>query len=298
MYSKNKILFAGLDNCGKTSFIKTVQHKFPFTSSNPTIGLNRSCLTSTPCLGLEFIAWDLAGQKQYRDQYFFREKLIFLNASTLYYLIDVQEEERFTESLQYLSKILTIYKQNNFFPKIIICLHKLDPEIEHNKQKIGNIKRKLIPNLIQYLKNLTYFIYFTSIHDISNLLRVFSRGIIDCHPKSDMIQSFLQKYLQMTFSASVVLFTKELLLIGESSINDLYLQTCYAATPRFVIAMEKIQTYNLESKKVVMNIAFDKNNPSNSINHPNEGLLFLIPLPISESETFYLKKLQIIRNFF
>lgn len=290
MITKSKILFAGLDNCGKTSIIKSIQQKFPFTSSRPTIGLERKGITRVPCLGMEFIAWDLAGQRRFRENYFERAKMVFLNTTTLFYIIDIQEENRYYESLQYLYDILNVYNQNNGFPKIIICIHKTDPSLLNDIEKFSTLKRKIIPGLAKCLENVNYYLCFTSIYEIPTLLRALTRGIIEDQPKSIMIQSILKKYIQMTFSESAVIFSKDLLIIGEFSNSERNLQVCYSITPRFAIAMEKIEEYHMDSKKIIMDIEIYSHKLPNK-DSLKKALFFLIPLKISKHDIFYLSTL-------
>ncbi len=297
MITKSKILFAGLDNSGKTSIIQTVRHKFPFTSSTPTIGLDRRQLTHLPCLGMEFIAWDLAGQRKFREQYFTRKKLIFLKASVIFYIIDIQEEHRYYESLQYLHDILNVYHQSNEFPKLFICLHKADPSLIENKEDFTTIKRTIIPELSKCLAGIQYYLYFTSIHDSSSILRAVSHGIFNQNPKSELIQSLLQKYIQMTFSSTAVIFSQELLTIGEFSQSNHYLQACYAATPRFVIAMEKLGLYKMNSEKIILEVTLDPPKfQTERKSEKQQALLFLIPLSLSSDQQFYLTTLTVNRQ--
>ena len=71
MVKQKKIIFAGLDNGGKTSIILTLQKKFSFLGNlRPTIGLDRTNLQEMKCLGMDLFAWDFGGQKKFRDSYF------------------------------------------------------------------------------------------------------------------------------------------------------------------------------------------------------------------------------------
>lgn len=291
MQTKNKIIFAGLDNSGKTSIIKSIQKKFSFTTTNPTIGLDRSKLTTIPCLGLEFIAWDLAGQRKFRKQYFEREELIFLNTTTLFYIIDLREKNRYYESLQYLHDILLVFYENQSHPRLVILLHKADPDLLKDKVQFAELKKHIIPKLASCLEEVEYFLYFTSIHDIPSLFRALSKGIIEDHPKAIMIQSILQKYLQMTFSSSAVIFSEDLLIMGEYSRNSKYLQTIYTVTPRIVIAMEKLTDYSLSSNRIILDIRFDDVHHKNHLSTSGSALIFTIPLRITENDVFYLTTL-------
>jgi GTPase SAR1 family protein len=285
-----------LDNSGKTSFIETIRRKFPITSSKPTIGLQREKLTATSCLGMEFIAWDLAGQHQYRRNYFQRERLVFLNATSLFYIIDIQDPERFTETINYLRHILNIFYKFHDEPRIIICLHKSDPMLQVNRQKYQELKKRIIPYLDLVLENFQYHIHFTSIFEISTLYRAISQGIIETHPKADIIQDFLKQYSRMTFSSAVILFSEDMLVIGEQSSHKRYLDICNAAASRFVIAMEKIEQYKIFSNRIIMEMKIDQNYSQFDKDSHQNAILFLSPIKLSNLDKFYLVTLTLNPN--
>ena len=69
MVQKRKIIFAGLDRGGKTSIILSLKKQFSFINSGATLGIERSSITQTKCLGFELTAWDLGGQLKFREDY-------------------------------------------------------------------------------------------------------------------------------------------------------------------------------------------------------------------------------------
>ena len=117
---KKKIIFAGLDNGGKTSIILILQKKFSFMNSKPTQGVNRTSITETKCLGLEFVAWDMGGQAKYREEYIKQRYRMFSAVASMFYVIDIQDSERFEESIEYYRNIMQTYEDLQEFPKIII----------------------------------------------------------------------------------------------------------------------------------------------------------------------------------
>ena len=98
-----KIVFAGLDNAGKTSIILTIDERYSkLRNLKPTIGAETHELN---ILGNTVMRWDLGGQKNLREQYL-REKRHFQHTDLLLFVIDVMDYARFYESLTYLFEII------------------------------------------------------------------------------------------------------------------------------------------------------------------------------------------------
>lgn len=86
--------------------------------------------------GIEIVFWDLAGQSLYRSSYF-KNPQVFSNTSILIYVIDIQDADRFDESLEYFMQILMTIKNFSTPPKIFSLLHKYDPD------KLSELKSRL-----------------------------------------------------------------------------------------------------------------------------------------------------------
>ena len=123
-----KIIFAGLDNSGKTSMILSLENKKSQISSiKPTAGIDRSDLRA---LGFPIILFDLGGQKPFRDQYLKDDKILY-KTDVLFFLVDMMDRNRFADSIEYLEKMLEMLDQDTEKKEktpLIICLHKCDPD--------------------------------------------------------------------------------------------------------------------------------------------------------------------------
>ena len=66
-HRKMKILMAGLDDSGKTSFLLSVDRKYSkLIGLKPTVGAS---IKSIEALGATIFLWDLGGQKRFREKY-------------------------------------------------------------------------------------------------------------------------------------------------------------------------------------------------------------------------------------
>jgi GTPase SAR1 family protein len=133
----HKIIIAGLDSVGKTSIYKKMvegAETQDIENLPPTRGIERR---SQIIMGHQVVFWDLGGQEIYRSQYF-EEPSTFANATLLIYVLDVQDKQRFDQSLDYLLQILMVIKHLPSPPRIFVLMHKFDPD------KIEDLKENFL----------------------------------------------------------------------------------------------------------------------------------------------------------
>jgi len=98
----SKIAFLGLDNAGKTSILIALDRKYNFHEEiealKPTIRVERS---SFKFLMTEIFKHDFGGQEKYRIEYLKNKDKYLSNTDLLYYVVDIQDQARFDESLIY-----------------------------------------------------------------------------------------------------------------------------------------------------------------------------------------------------
>jgi len=130
--SKQKIIVLGLNNAGKTSMLESLKGKAKFgeiTNLPPTKGVD---IQKIEVENFNLTIWDFGGQKFHREDYLKNPEEYFLHIDLIIYVIDIQDSERYDESLEYFEKILELigyFKEN---PYILVLLHKSDPDIRQN----------------------------------------------------------------------------------------------------------------------------------------------------------------------
>jgi small GTP-binding protein len=163
-----KIVIMGLDNSGKTSIVmclKGVKNLSSFAAIGPTRGIEYNKFRT---LGSDFNIWDFGGQSQFREGYFndFNEHI--KGTTKFIYVIDIQDNERYDISLDYLTKIIKILEKRKNRFDFSLFLHKYDTDLEINKKK-NHIEA--IQKLTEQIKHLfppdfPYQIYKTSISTV------------------------------------------------------------------------------------------------------------------------------------
>jgi GTPase SAR1 family protein len=171
-----KILIMGLDNSGKTSIVLSlmgVKNLSSFSLLNPTRGI---MITKFYALGSEYTIWDFGGQQQFREGYFKDFHAHIKGTRKFIYVLDIQDQNRYDISLEYLQKIIVLLKKHYmiFDFDFSIFLHKYDPDSEFNDSKISE---SAILGVIKKIKekipeDFEYQIYKTSIYTVFQKLSI------------------------------------------------------------------------------------------------------------------------------
>jgi hypothetical protein len=209
-HRKMKILFSGLDDSGKTSFLLSVDQKYSkLLGLRPT---QRAKVTSIEALGATIFLWDLAGQLTLRKKYLSKASIYLYEADLLFYFIDVRNRSRFEESIEYLEEIKHVLKKFNQNTPIIYIFSKADPDIINSTKIKDNVKK-----LINYLnKDIQFEIFFTSIFDPFSILRAFSSGIAKLSPNRVLIEHNLHNFCKETKVYLGLLMSSDGLILAES----------------------------------------------------------------------------------
>ncbi|MFW9818178.1 MAG: ADP-ribosylation factor-like protein [Candidatus Thorarchaeota archaeon] len=194
-HRKMKILFAGLDDSGKTSFLLSVDRKYSkLIGLKPTSG---DSIKSIEALGATIFLWDLGGQKRFREKYIDKAEIYLYEADLMFYFIDIKNKARFDESIEFLQNLKDVIKEFNQNTPIVYILSKGDSdilntdEIQNNVEFIENKLREINQN--EHLE-----IYITSIFQIFTILRAFSSGISKLSPNRDLINHNLKNFSLIT----------------------------------------------------------------------------------------------------
>ncbi len=256
MQSKRKIIFAGLDNSGKTSIILSLQEKFSYFNTKPTLGLSRSIYSTLDCLGFGIVLWDLGAQRKFRKNYFKHRYQVFTNTSSVFYVIDVQDSKRFDESIEYFSKIVETYKELDEKTDFFICFHKVDPEIS-NRSEIQEKIEFLMDLLLTIVSHSKISFFKTTIFDLSSLFLAFSNGIMHFSPISLLINEQLEEYAKLSHSSAVLLMSEDLLVIGSYSTSDYYIELCELVGLRFLNIMDSFKSNPVRLGNISVDIDYD-----------------------------------------
>ena len=156
--TEQKVVVVGLDNAGKTALLTKFGNRLgigDLAKLKPTKGITRQQIVADD---LELIIWDFGGQQEYRKKYLANPEQYFLQMNLLMYVIDVQDPERYVDSIEYFSEILDVIHTLEENPYIIVYIHKFDPELKSDPKILLNIEllKEKLAVLFQE-KNLKYY---------------------------------------------------------------------------------------------------------------------------------------------
>lgn len=250
-----KVVFAGLDNAGKTSIILTIDEKYSkLRNLKPTLGAETYGLE---ILGNPIMRWDLGGQANLREQYL-RDKKYFEKTDLLCYVIDIMDYKRFYESLTYLFQIIEVFESFGDKPKIIVLLHKVDPDIVHEERIQKRIKeaKNMFENE-EKLKEYDIKFFETSIYNSWSLLKAFSYGInsISSDKVSDL-KLELEKYLENTNSTAIVVLDNNLISLGEFYMDELTQTVLDKIIPNLINAYNNLKSVSVyKFEKIIVELS-------------------------------------------
>lgn len=204
-----KIVFAGLANSGKTSILLNLKREY-HGEILPTKGIERS---EMKVLGHNLVEWDLGGQLSFREGYI-KRKDAFYDTNLLYYVIDINDSQNYDDALNYFKDILDILREIEQFPKIVICLHKIDLHLSPEMNKA------LRDQFLSIGEEFDIKFFATTIFNMSSLVNAFSFGLRLLSRQTTDLQSQLKAFASETKSEAIVLLEGNGFVIGEYYSSD------------------------------------------------------------------------------
>ncbi len=171
-----KVVIAGLDNAGKTALLKSIGKEVGFTQLStlkPTKGANRGEMFLSD---QDILIIELGGQEEFRKFYIEQPDRFFLETDIIVFLIDMQDDVRYPDTLEYLQQILRTLDYLQESPDFIILFHKCDPDVIKSpifQEKLNYMETKIQESFKPY--KLSFEIQTSSIFNIVSMTPSFSR---------------------------------------------------------------------------------------------------------------------------
>ncbi len=209
-----KLVIAGLDNAGKSSALIALRKKYNFyervKNLKPTIKIDYSSFKFLEIYRSNL--WDMGGQKKFRKIYV-SNPIYFSETNYIYYLIDIQDEIKFEESVKYLHDLLDIYRDLDYSNEVIICFNKYDPKFKNSEDFFD--RAKMIKNLIvSQNKDMKFKFFDTSYYDISSISKAISYSL-DKLLNLEVVDVGLSKIVNQFSCSYAILYTASGLIISD-----------------------------------------------------------------------------------
>lgn len=215
MESFIKIIISGLDGAGKTSILTALDKKYDFAKDivqlKPTIRVEYHKMNF---LRNNCIFWDMGGQETYRELYINYQDVYFDSTDLLIYVIDIQDPDRFNNSIEYLDAILTFFSENDMQVPVIVTFHKFDPELKTDEEILANID-KLRERILNEYSDFNILFQQSSIYDIISIVQLVSYGLSVFDKKFFELSELLEYYLEIFNGQALIVFDRNGIIISE-----------------------------------------------------------------------------------
>ncbi|HMF34918.1 MAG TPA: ADP-ribosylation factor-like protein [Candidatus Lokiarchaeia archaeon] len=214
--ANKKFVISGLDNAGKTSLLVALSKKYNFIEEvkqlQPTV---RVAYSRTDFLGNTVNFWDMGGQVKFRNQYLKKVDYYFSDVDVLYYVIDIQDFDRFDDSLAYFTSIFNYLTHVNHFVPVVVCFHKFDPEIQTNED-IRCAVDEWQELITERFPDWFFLFAETSIYDIRSIVGAMSVGFNLFVQNFEGMIALYEAFRQRIDGYAVLLYTLGGIIISEA----------------------------------------------------------------------------------
>lgn len=219
-----KMILSGLDNAGKTSILESLRRMHDYekflASLMPTIKIN---YFQRQFLNLRLNILDMGGQVKYRKLYL-RHPRHFDELDSLIYLIDIQDEERYIESVNYLENVLNILDDLEIEKEthpINICFSKADGDFLLEMKEKYEDKINMLTNLITTrYPSFKFTFQYTSIYNIFSISRLISGVLHQISNHSQQFHELFSIFVKKHQLLDLCLFDDTGLIIREQSFHE------------------------------------------------------------------------------
>ncbi|MFX1273606.1 MAG: ADP-ribosylation factor-like protein [Promethearchaeota archaeon] len=216
-----KIAFTGLDNAGKTSFLIALRRKYNFyelvKELLPTKLIEFNSFNFLNLFAINI--WDMGGQVKYRQLYV-KNLVYFEETDFLYYIIDIQDESKFEDSLAYLKKLLIIYNDMEYSHEVMVCFSKFDPNLKQDVEIITR-RDRLKKLILEQNSHMRFKFFDTTYYDISSLSKAVSYSLSQLINLNG-VNSYIEDLGKSLESNYIILYDESGLIIADyySEITD------------------------------------------------------------------------------
>jgi hypothetical protein len=186
---------------------------------------------------------DFGGQAQYREEYLKYPHKYLSGMDLIFYVVDVQDHERYVQAIDYLDQILLFFKEEQDYPPICVLLHKFDPPLKKDKE----LNKKTLPikqALTRYNHDFDIFFFETSIFDIKSVMDAFSSGLSLLFEKLELVSKLFAELSKNYNAILIALFDVKGITIGEYYRPHLHLIEKVRIYDKYLEVQKRIITEN------------------------------------------------------
>ena len=247
-----KILYTGLDNAGKTSFLKAIKKKYSeIIKTLPTKGIERSDEKLYSEQNSQITIWDLGGQKKYRQRYLEQSKMYLYNIDLLFFFIDIQDSKRIEASIELFKRVINSLKDLEEFPPIVACINKFDPDL-HTDEQVQKDLKFLTQQIKEHSDKFFVKIFQTSIFDHWSLISAYSYGLSQLSPNRELFKNQLKKFALKTKSDALLLLNENGIILSNYSKDEVSGKVFEISAPHFQTLYKTFKEFKLLKRDFIV----------------------------------------------
>jgi GTPase SAR1 family protein len=234
-----KILFAGLDNSGKTSIILCLKQGIASLGLvNPTYLVEMSRLKY---LGYDLIQHDMGGQKMYIQSYLKEPGQYFDQADACIFVVDIQDRDRVYNAVSYFKAVLSSFSTLAIKPSIHVLLHKAERYLNEKNVSDGktmeNLKTRMLDvNDGRFPLDFT----MTTIKSPWTITSAFAEIFNTIIGRANQFKQIINKLATATKAEFAALFDQHMIPIAQNAQGKVQDELVKQATPAFLKVKEML----------------------------------------------------------
>ena len=249
-----KILIMGLDQAGKTSIINILNQNYNLMDNlKPTIGIERH---EIKILGIPIVSWDFGGQERFREEYFKNLK-VFEKTDTLFFVIDALKAARYEEALDYFTKILQMFEKLELKPKIVLLIHKVDPNLLNDPETLEMVE-EIKEIFLKKYSDYEISVFITSIFDRKSIIEAISKNLQELISELKPFQKILESLVLLLKLDAAILFDENLMILSDfyknEEIGEVCMNTVYNSVYYIVHTNPKLAEDFSANFELVLNV--------------------------------------------
>lgn len=196
VHRTKKIVFTGLRNSGKNSFLHTLNQKYNKLINKESYQDGDIHMASI--LGTTVLNWEMESENILPEHITAHSEIYIDDADMIYFFVDGSDLQKIEESKKLFKYIITHLKDEDISIPVVLIISKIDKNIIDNptiQQNIDHIKSHFTDFTVNYTNSLHFF--ETSIFSLSSCLSAFSSGIsllLGAHEKvADILKTFSER---------------------------------------------------------------------------------------------------------
>jgi hypothetical protein len=218
LHRSKKIVFTGLKDSGKNSFLLTLNQKYSKLINKESY--QDGDIHMANILGTTVLNWEMDSENILPEHISAHSEIYLDDADMLYFFVDGSDLHKIEESQKLYEHIIKHLMDEHISIPVILIISKIDKEILNNPtilQNIEYIKTQFSEIAANYTNSLHFF--ETSIFSLSSCLSAFSGGITLLLGVHEKVVDVLKTYTERMKLSGIMLFN-EFGLSFSNYIND------------------------------------------------------------------------------